>query len=82
MISAFDPFGNIKPIGRDEVEESGSLLDDLCRRVEDGPTDPYPTLMALWIALTQRMVMAGTPPALIANTAIRIAEQASCRGQA
>lgn len=82
MITAFDALGNVKQIGPDEVEESGVLLDDLCRRVEAGPTEPYGTLVSIWIALTHRVVTAGTPPQMVVNTAARVVTQASCLGQA
>lgn len=82
MISAFDIFGNVKQIGPDEVAESGPLLDDLCRRVEEGPSEPYGTLMSVWIALTHRVVGAGTPAQLVVDTATRIVVQATCAGQA
>ncbi len=82
MTSALDRFGHVKQIGLDEIKASELLIGDLLRQIEDGLSEPFGTAIALWIALTARLVSAGVPSQTIVDTAIRAACQASSAGSA
>lgn len=82
MISAFDPFGQLKAISDDDVVAGGEVFASLARRIDESPADPYGVTFALWVTLMQLLIDAGLPPRLLINNAIQVAAQHGCAGSA